>query len=858
MIEEKEELMVPHTSGVLPTFRKAHFLKPILNPENQPPPRPHADVSLFSNPCMKMNEVITKRVLFRGRIRQLKGWKDWVEELQKAHQEIWKKVGIFDAIRASIYNIRRHDELVIWLAQKWCPETNTLVFPWGETTMTLEDVLILGGFSVLGISVKCPVENPENKLLERKLVDGCAEIKKNTINFFVTHSQWMKYFKGCGDELENVALIALWLSRYVFSTSCYAVICPLVFPIAVTLARGTRVALAPAVLAAIYRDMTLLKQKIMTLRTNGGDDGLNIILWSPLQLLQAWAWERFSTFSPKPTSLVPGEPRLVRWHNVKKPKNELPGSDMEFLGDDFVWRPYSLNLENWVFPKFYPDKETWVLVHAEIDEELLSWTQCLRASELVGMNGMEKYLPHRVAMQFGLDQHMPGFLSQVNDNVELAWSWYTKLPDGLRLYLPPRLFEGDVTVQYCDWWRDAPSLNNEPWLVCKRRRRSDRELKQLRHKKLYEVLTSLEIISSQYARNLVNEDPRECDQIVIEERKGKKLMESHANMAECNNRFGGSKKPLSLDINLSQLSQTVINEDAEKCGEIGMERQKENELKGNNMDTADCSKHLEESKNPSSKINRSQFFQSLVNEDAQQCKEAVMVRQKEKELIERDMIMAGFSNNSEGCKSQSSFDTSPSQFSQNLVDEGTQQSKKIVIIKGKELKNNNKSLTGCSRGLVGSKNTPCLEIIPCKSSQNLVINDAQQCEMISVEEQNGKKLSSADYSRHSEESQSKSAEGQGKNGSTKEPPSLRELEMKKLGCAGMDEDEQNKDRDEAGPNLEKKEPDNVVIIDEVDEDGSNHDPYELLGGYELEARIRRLQIVFTALEAARQKFIHSK
>lgn len=121
-----------------------------------------------------------------------------------------------------------------------------------------------------------------------------------------------------------------------------------------------------------------------------------------------------------------------------------------------------------------------------------------------------------------------------------------------------------------------------------------------------------------------------------------------------------------------------------------------------------------------------------------------------------------------------------------------------------------------------------------------------------------KKLSSADYSRHSEESQSKSAEGQGKNGSTKEPPSLRELEMKKLGCAGMDEDEQNKDIDEAGPNLEKKEPDNVVIIDEVDEDGSNHDPYELLGGYELEARIRRLQIVFTALEAARQKFIHSK
>ena len=861
MIEEKEEMMVPHVSGVLPTLRKAHFLKPILNSENQPPPRPHSDLSLFPNPCMKMNEVITKRVLFRGRIRQQKGWKEWVEELQKTHQEIWKKVGILDAIRDSIYNIRRHDELIIWLVHRWCPETNTFVFPWGETTMTLEDVLILGGFSVLGASVKFPVENPENKELEKKLVDGCAEIKKNTINFFVTHNQWTNYFKGCGGEVENAALIALWLSRYVFSTCYYAVISPLVFPIAITLARGSRVALAPAVLAAIYRDLSLLKQKIMTLRTNGGDDGLNLILWSPLQLLQAWAWERFPTFSPKPTSLAPSEPRLARWHNVKKPRNELPGLDMEFVGDDFVWRPYTLNLENWVFPKFYPDNATWVLVNSEIDEELWSWAHCLRASELVGMDGVEKYLPHRVAMQFGLDQHIPGFLPQFNDDVELAWSSCTKLPDGLRLYLPPRLFEGDVTVQYSNWWRDVPSLNNEPWMVCKRRRRSDKELKKLRRKKLIEILTSLEIIPSQLPQNFVNVDPLECDSYVIKEQKGKKLKESHVDIAECNSRLGGSKNLPSLDIILPQFSQSVINEDAEQCEEIGIERRKENELKGNNRGTADCSKHLEGSKNPPLEINPSQFFQTLVNEYAQQCKKTVIELRKDKELKESGVETAHCSNNSEGSKSQPSFDIVASQFSQNLANEDTQHCKQKVIIdgeEGKELNNNHKILTDSSKDLAGSKNTPCLEIIPNNSSQNLVNDDAQQREMISVKKQNEKKLRGADSSKYSEESQSKeeSAEAQDKTERTNEPPSLREPEMKNLDCAGMDEDENGKDQDEAGPHLEKKEPDNVVIIDEVEEDGSDHDYYELLGGYELEARIHRLQNVLGDLQGARQRFIH--
>ncbi|KAJ7014958.1 hypothetical protein NC653_004298 [Populus alba x Populus x berolinensis] len=53
---------------------------------------------------------------------------------------------------------------------------------------------------------------------------------------------------------------------------------------------GNRIALAPAVLASIYRDMTLLKGKIAEsalLRIPKGiRDGLTVKLWSSMQLVE--------------------------------------------------------------------------------------------------------------------------------------------------------------------------------------------------------------------------------------------------------------------------------------------------------------------------------------------------------------------------------------------------------------------------------------------------------------------------------------------------------------------------------------------------------------------------------------------
>ncbi|KAJ8433895.1 hypothetical protein Cgig2_004617 [Carnegiea gigantea] len=258
----------------------------------------------------------------------------------------------------------------------------------------------------------------------------------------------MNYFKGKGGELEHVALLVLWLSRCVFSTHSLFRINQDVFDIAIRLAKGIKVALAPAVLALIYRDF---------------------------RLVQLWAWESFPCLSPKPNSLMLGEPRLARWHGLRKIEIEGLRDELEAAGDHFLWKPYALNLKNWDFPKFYSDKERWVLVNSEVDDELLSFAICLRASELVAVDCLEQYCPNRVAMQFGMDQDIPNSLPR-----SLAWSSYNKPLDGWRFHLPHRLVEGDVTYQYSNWWKEAfPS--DDHMLIVYKRKPSPRKVESLYH-----------------------------------------------------------------------------------------------------------------------------------------------------------------------------------------------------------------------------------------------------------------------------------------------------------------------------------------------------------------------------------------
>ena len=71
------------------------------------------------------------------------GWFDWVEQevADEGFCQILKNAKIFEAeVVSRGWNMYRDMRALRFLACRWNPDTCTFFFPWGETTVTLEDV----------------------------------------------------------------------------------------------------------------------------------------------------------------------------------------------------------------------------------------------------------------------------------------------------------------------------------------------------------------------------------------------------------------------------------------------------------------------------------------------------------------------------------------------------------------------------------------------------------------------------------------------------------------------------------------------------------------------------------------------
>ncbi|WOH11563.1 hypothetical protein DCAR_0831052 [Daucus carota subsp. sativus] len=438
LVEEREEVMVPANSGN-PIFRKAHFLKPMITEHNlllSPPPNP----LLFSKPCFQKLENCTLQS-YKGLPSEK--WKLWVQSLRPRYQETWKKAGIYHAILASTHTIPKDKMLIFGLAERWCADTNSFIFPWGEVTISLEDVVYLACHSVLGASFSTPLDD--------EFVDIFKCLKNDHKRVRLGHggnvsaSSWMEYFMFSGHSFEHEAFLALWLSRFVLvRPQNYIGIKD--FRVAIHLSRGAKIALAPVVLACVYRDMRVLKNSIVELMRLESVVGLRFISCH-YDLVQMWAWERFAGLRPAPNIIGRGEPRSLRWNGVKNSEVDDVRSALSSAELVFVWRPYVSS--NSMLSNLCRDDEQWVVVDSDALE---SFARCLRTSELVGLGYTEQYLPHRVAMQFGLDQDIPHVV-RLGGNPETGWTSYNRPLRGVKLFIPPRLFKADVTSRYVTWYR---------------------------------------------------------------------------------------------------------------------------------------------------------------------------------------------------------------------------------------------------------------------------------------------------------------------------------------------------------------------------------------------------------------------
>ncbi|XP_058784210.1 uncharacterized protein LOC131658981 [Vicia villosa] len=348
MIEAKEELMVsPSSACENKTLGTPHFSKSSIQDSHFLPTHFSISSKTITN--------FPQEIRYNGWRPPTKEWKTWVKKLQPKFEHLWIQTGIYGAIKASTYEIKRDDELILELANRWCSKRNMFVFPWGESTLTLEDTNICFGYPFLGCSISNPLMNSEQVKVEEELMEARTMFNGSKAKK-VNQRAWMMYFMESESKVEHEAFLIYWLSRFVFPANSYDTISKSVLPIAILLAHGNRVALAPAVLSSIYMDLSLLNS-VITKKDTTTLNSLRITIWSPFQLVQIWALERFLALKPHPYTIGHGLPKVARWGGVKVLNCKNLKKDLDIAGfiNGFLWQPY----ENSPSVEIYNQKDMW-------------------------------------------------------------------------------------------------------------------------------------------------------------------------------------------------------------------------------------------------------------------------------------------------------------------------------------------------------------------------------------------------------------------------------------------------------------------------------------------------------------------
>ncbi|CAN4117222.1 unnamed protein product [Withania somnifera] len=175
-------------------------------------------------------------------------WIDWVDRVEKEKWEVWKSADIYDAIQLSKHDIPMDKNLLYASLCYWSISTNSFHFRFGMMGPTVLDIVALTGLRPHGEDVRIPLGMD-------KLARDFPEYGK--IKECLTYCKFLDLSMGAVPvtEEEHISFLVMWLCRYLFCDSSITMIeqCT---KLALALAKGKKLALAPFVLSNLYHSCT--------------------------------------------------------------------------------------------------------------------------------------------------------------------------------------------------------------------------------------------------------------------------------------------------------------------------------------------------------------------------------------------------------------------------------------------------------------------------------------------------------------------------------------------------------------------------------------------------------------------------
>ncbi|XP_015931680.1 serine/threonine-protein phosphatase 7 long form homolog [Arachis duranensis] len=308
-----------------------------------------------------------------------------------------------------LYHLARLNSQWFWVdesllsafIERWRPETHTFHMPFGECTITLQDVAYQLGLPIDGAPVSGCLTKFEN-LMEhgrpawvwfRELFGELppqSKVKQMTVCYTWFHERFRVLPADATDETVRVyarAYILMLFSSQLFADKNANRVHLRWLPYLASLDDLGRYSWSSAALAWLYRCLCR------------GTNRNVVNLAGPLQLLQSWIFWRFPTL--RPTGFDQFRfPLASRWAEFV-PRNDAGAQRLvsarlaldRLRVHDFVWEPYS-------------SVDVAAVIHPEIlaDEHRRLWTA---VTSLIYFAAIEWHQVDRVLPQFDGVQHLP-------------------------------------------------------------------------------------------------------------------------------------------------------------------------------------------------------------------------------------------------------------------------------------------------------------------------------------------------------------------------------------------------------------------------------------------------------------------